>query len=123
MNLHQDRIAHYSLQLKARARSLTLQAKHEKLASQARHESVARQELFASRTVVWIIVKNLDSSCLNRVSHRVIFRRNRALSCYIVLKIRNPFFNHFILAPRSLEGSSLHDPGFDFISLCGNNSP
>jgi len=27
------------------------------------------------------IVKNPDSSCLNRVSHRVVFRRNRALSC------------------------------------------
>jgi len=71
-------------------------AKREKLASQARHESVAPQELFASRTVVWIIVKYPDSSYLNRVSHRVIFRRNRALSCYIVLRIRNLFFEQAV---------------------------
>jgi len=87
--------------LLSRRYDVRLPANPEKLASQARHESVAPQELFAARTMVGDIVKNRLFSCLSRVSHRVIFRRNRALSCYIVLKIRNLFFGHAILAQKS----------------------
>ena len=99
--------------LLSRRYDVRLPANPEKLASQARHESVAPQELFAARTMVGDIVKNRLFSCLSRVSHRVIFRRNRALSCYIVSKIRNLFFGHSISALRALKGSCCSLPLLD----------
>ena len=63
----------------------------------------AEQNLPAKHEKPRGIVKRRVLSCLNRVSHRVIFRRNRALSCYIVLKIRDLFFDPSKSAPKALK--------------------
>jgi len=76
-------------------------------------EALLRVPLDAKHEKSWIIVEKRVISCLSRVSHRVIFRRNRALSCYIVSKIRNLFFGHSISALRALKGSCCSLPLLD----------